>query len=259
MTADRHPTAIVSPEAELAAGVSVGPYAVIGPEVSVGRGTAIGPHAQLAGPATIGEENRIFAHAVLGFQPQDLKYQGERTRLTVGHRNVFREFSTVHRGTVTGRGETVVGDDNYFMAYSHVAHDCRIGSRTVFANYAALAGHVDVGDSVILGAFVGAHQFVRIGAYAFVGAYTVVRQDVLPFCKTEGAQAKTYGLNTIGLRRQGFSRERLLALERAYRLLVKSKLNTTQALEAIGAELSGQQDVDRLVNFVRESKRGFHR
>lgn len=259
MTADVHPTAIVSPGARLAAGVSVGPYAVIGPEVSVGKGTAIGPHAQLAGPATIGEENRIFAHAVLGFEPQDLKYHGERTVLKIGSRNVFREFSTVHRGTVTGRGETVVGDENYFMAYSHIAHDCRIGSRTVFANYAALAGHVDVGDGAILGAFVGAHQFVRIGSYAFVGAYTVVRQDVLPFCKTEGADAKTYGLNTIGLRRQGFSRERLLALERAYRLLVKSKLNTAQALEAIGAELAGQEDVELLVGFIKGSKRGFHR
>jgi UDP-N-acetylglucosamine acyltransferase len=153
----------------------------------------------------------------------------------------------------------VIGDENYFMSSSHVAHDCRIGSRTVFANYAALAGHVDVGDGVILGAFVGAHQFVRIGKFAFVGAYTAVRQDALPFCRTDGYDAKTYGLNTVGLRRNGFSRERLAALERAYRLLVKSNLNTTQALEQIASELSGQEDVQYLVEFIRESKRGFHK
>jgi UDP-N-acetylglucosamine acyltransferase len=153
----------------------------------------------------------------------------------------------------------VIGDENYFMSSSHVAHDCRIGSRTVFANYAALAGHVDVGDHVILGAFVGAHQFVRIGKYAFIGAYTAVRQDALPFCKTDGADAKTYGLNTVGLRRNGFSRERLAALERAYRLLVKSNLNTTQALEAMAAEFPGQEDVEELVEFVKESRRGFHK
>jgi UDP-N-acetylglucosamine acyltransferase len=254
-----HASAIVSEGARLAADVEVGPFAVIGPEVELGSGTTIGPHAQIAGPARFGEGNRIFAHAVLGFEPQDLKYHGERTTLTVGARNVFREFSTVHRGTVTGRGETVIGDENYFMSSSHVAHDCRIGSRTVFANYSALAGHVDVGDGVILGAFVGAHQFVRIGKFAFVGAYTAVRQDALPFCKTDGSDAKTYGLNTVGLRRNGFSRERLAALERAYRLLVKSNLNTTQALEQIASELSGQEDVQHLVEFIRESKRGFHK
>ena len=254
-----HPTAIVSPQAELGDGVEVWPYAVVGPGVVLGAGTRVGSHASLEGPAVFGEENRILAHAVLGFEPQDLRYQGEATRLVVGARNVFREFSTVHRGTVTGRGETVVGDENYFMAYSHVAHDCRIGSRTVFANYAALAGHVDVGDHAILGAFAAAHQFIRIGEYAFVGAYSQLRQDVLPFCKTDGSDARTYGLNTIGLKRNGFSEERLDALQRAYRLLVKSKLNTSQALERIAEELGGQPDVKALVTFIRESKRGFHR
>lgn len=254
-----HPTAVVSPEAELDGSVSVGPYAVVGPAVTVGRATSIGAHAQIAGPTRIGEENRIFAHAVLGFEPQDLKYHGEETRLVIGGRNVFREFSTVHRGTVTGRSETSIGDDNYFMAYSHVAHDCRIGSRTVFANYAALGGHVDVGDSAILGAFAAAHQFTRIGKHAFVGAYAQIRQDVLPFCKTDGSEAKTYGLNAIGLRRSGFSRDRIDALERAYRLLVKSKLNTTQALERIAEELPDQPDVAEMTAFIRESKRGFHR
>ena len=259
MTAEIHPTAIVSPESELGPGVVVGPYAIVGAGVSLGAGTRVGAHATIEGPTVLGRENRVFPHAVLGFDPQDLKYHGERTRLKIGDRNVFREFSTMHRGTVTGRGETVIGDSNYFMAYSHVAHDCRIGSSAVFANSASLAGHVDIGDHVVLGAFVGAHQFIRIGQYAFMGAYAQVRQDVLPYCKTDGSQAKTYGINRIGMQRLGFSDERLKALERAYRLLIKSKLNTTQAIERIEAELPGQEDVAYLVSFIKESKRGFHR
>ena len=254
-----HPTAIVSDGAVLGDGVEVGPYAVIGPRVRLGNGTHVGAHAHLSGPAEFGEGNRIFPHAVLGLEPQDLKYQGEETRLVVGSRNVFREFMTAHRGTVTGRGETVIGDEGYFMAYSHVAHDCRIGSRVVFANCAALAGHVDVGDHAILGAFAAAHQFIRIGKHAFVGAYAQLRQDVLPFCKTDGIEAKTYGVNAIGLKRNGFSEERVEGLQKAYRLLIKSKLNTTQALERIAVELAGQPDVDDLVEFIRGSKRGFHK
>ncbi len=253
------PTAVVSSAARLAEGVAIGPYAVVGDEVELGSGTTVGAHAQLEGPAILGEKNRVFPHAVIGFEPQDLKYRGEKTRLLVGAGNVFREFSTVHRGTATGRGETVIGDGNLFMAYSHVGHDCRIGSKAVLANYAALAGHVDVEDGAILGAYVGANQFIRVGQYAFVGAYSQLRQDVLPFCKTDGAEAKTYGLNTIGLKRTGFSRERIEALEKAYRLLVKSKLNTSQALERIALELPAQPDVEHLLNFIRSSNRGFHR
>jgi len=253
-----HPSAVVSPGARLGEGVRIESYAVVGDGVELGRGTTVGSHAQIEGPATFGEANRIFPHAVLGFEPQDLKYQGERTKLDVGSRNVFREFSTVHRGTMTGHGETVIGDDNYFMAYSHVAHDNHVGSGTVFANCASLAGHVDVGDRAILGAFTAVHQFVRIGRHAFVGAFTQCRQDILPFCKTDGADAKTYGINTIGLKRLGFPDGEIEALQKAYRLLVKSKLNTTQALERIESELSGPA-VDELVKFIRESKRGFHR
>jgi len=259
VTAAIHPTAIVSPEAELGEGVAVGPYAIVGAGVAIGAGTSVGAHATIEGPTVLGRENRVFPHAVLGFDPQDLKYHGEKTWLKIGDHNVFREFSTVHRGTVTGRGETLIGDRNYFMAYSHVAHDCRIGSSAVFANSASLAGHVDVGDHVVLGAFVGAHQFTRIGQYAFTGAYAQVRQDVLPYCKTDGIEAKTYGINRIGLQRLGFSDDRVKALERAYRLLVKSKLNTTQALERIESELPGQEDVAHLVAFIKQSRRGFHR
>jgi UDP-N-acetylglucosamine acyltransferase len=255
-----HASAVVSPRAELGEGVEVGPYAVIGDGVEIGDGTRVGPHASIQGPATIGRENRILGHASLGGEPQDLRYRGEPTRLVVGDRNVFREFSTLHRGTPTGRSETVVGSDNYFMAYTHVAHDCRVGSRCVFANYSALAGHIDVGDFVVLGAFSGFHQFVRIGDYAFLGAYTMGRQDVLPFCRTDGVtEPKTYGLNLVGLKRNGFTDDRIEALQKAYRLLVKSKLNTSQALERIEAELPGHADVERLVRFIRESKRGFHK
>lgn len=259
MTTKIHSTAVVSAAAQLADDVEIGPYAVIGDGVVLGAKTTVGAHASIEGPATFGKGNRIFAHAVLGFEPQDLKYRGEKTRLLVGTGNVFREFSTVHRGTVTGRGETVVGDENYFMAYSHIAHDCQIGSGTVVANYAALAGHVELHDHAVLSAFAGAHQFIRIGKHAFIGAYSALRQDVLPFCRTEGVEAKTYGLNRIGLKRNGFSEERLRALEKAYRLLVKSKLNTSQALKRILAELPANQDIEYLVRFIQESKRGFHR
>jgi UDP-N-acetylglucosamine acyltransferase len=259
VTVQIHPTAIVSPEADLGEDVSIGPYAIVGPGVRLGRGTSVGAHAQLKGPTTMGEGNRIFPFAVLGFDPQDLKYAGEPTRLTIGNRNVFREFCTIHRGTAGGHGETLIADESLFMAYSHVAHDCRIGSHAILSNYVGLAGHIDVGDWAVLGAYVGCHQFVRIGEYAFLGAFTVIRQDVLPYCRTEGADAKTYGINTIGLKRRGFAPERVRALEKAYRLLVRSKLNTSQALERIAAELPGQEDVARLLEFIRGSERGFHK
>ena len=260
MSVTVHATAAVSPNAELADGVEVGPYALIGEDVSLGKGTTVGPHASLEGPAVFGDENRIFAHAALGYAPQDVRYRGEKTRLVVGSRNVFREFTTLHRGTVTGRGETVIGDDNYFMVSSHVAHDCRVGSKCIFANYVGLAGHVEVGDAVVIGAYAAIHQFARIGDYAVIGAYTVGRQDILPFCKTDGrADAKTYGLNTVGLKRNGFSEDRIEALQRAYRILVKSKLNTSQAIERMERELSGQPDVEALLRFIRESQRGFHK
>lgn len=259
MSTSVHASAIVSPDARLGAGVEIGAYAVIGPDVEIGDGTTVGSHATIQGPTVMGPRNRVFPHAAIGFEPQDLKYRGEKTGLRIGERNVFREFSTIHRGTAQGHGETIIGDGNYFMATCHVAHDCRIGNSNVLANAAALAGHIEVGDRVIIGAFVGAHQFIRIGNHAFVGAYAQLRQDVLPYFKTDGIEAKTYGVNRIGLQRQGFSEDRLKVLERAHRLLAKSRLNTTQALAKIEEELSGHPDVDYLVRFIRESKRGFHR
>jgi len=257
VSAEVHPSAVVSPEAVLGEGVAIGPYAVIGDGVVLGAGSQVGAHASIQGPAILGEGNRIFPHAVIGFDPQDLKYRGEPTRVVIGARNVFREFSTVHRGTATGNGETVIGDDNYFMNYTHVAHDNRIGCRVVMANSAVLAGHVEVGNHAIIGAFNAIHQFCRVGAYAFLGAYTGCRQDVLPFCRTDGLDAKTYGINTIGLKRNGFSDERVEALQKAYRFLVKSKLNTSQALDRIAQELAGQPDVEELVQFIKTSERGF--
>ena len=253
-----HPSAVIAPGAELGEGVTVGAYAVIGDGVALGDRTTVGNHATVEGPAVFGEDNRIFPHAALGFEPQDLKYRGEPTRLVVGARNVFREFSTVQRGTATGGGETVVGDDNYFMNYTHVGHDNRIGSKVVMANCAVLAGHVQVGSNAKIGAFNAVHQFCRVGIFAFLGAYTGCRQDVLPFCRTDGQEnPKTYGINTIGLKRAGFSDERVEALQKAYRFLRQSKLNTSQALERIAIELTGQPDVEELVAFIKTSERGF--
>jgi UDP-N-acetylglucosamine acyltransferase len=259
MTNVIHPTAVVADGAVIGEGVEIGPYAVIGEAVVLGARTRVGANASIQGPATFGTDNRIYPHAALGSDPQDLKYRGEPTRLVVGSRNTFREFMTVHRGTPGGHGETVVGDDNYFMNFSHVAHDNRIGSRVVLANGAVLAGHVEVGDHAILSAYSGAHQFIRIGKYAFVGAYSPLRRDVLPYCRTDGAEGevKTYGLNTVGLKRHGFSDERIEALQKAYRILVKSKLNTSQALERIAEELPGQPDVEELVRFIKSTERGF--
>ena len=242
VSAEVHPSGDHLGAGCLGEGVEVGPFAVVGGDVTLGAGTTVGSHATIEGPAVFGERNRIFSHAVLGFEPQDLKYHGEPTRLVVGDGNIFREFVTIHRGTPTGQGETVIGSDNYIMAYAHIAHDNRIGSHCVMGNGASLAGHVEVGEWVIIGPFSVAHQFVRIGAHAFLGAYTGLRRDALPFCRTDGLlDAKTYGINTIGLKRRGFSDERVEALQRAYRLLIRSKLNTTQALEKIDEELKGIQ------------------
>ena len=255
-----HPTAVVSAEATLAPDVEVGPYAVIGEGVVLGAGCRVGAHAVVEGPAVFGEANTIFPHAALGFAPQDLKYRQEKTELHVGSRNVFREFLTVHRGTAGGGGATTIGDDNYLMAYIHIAHDCHVGSRTIFANYAALAGHVEIGDDAILEAFCAVQQFSRVGRHAFVGAMTRASQDVLPFVKTVGTDSvKTYGVNTIGLKRKGFSDERVDALQRMYRVLVSPKLNTSQALERIGEEFVGNADADYLREFVRGARRGVHK
>lgn len=251
-----HPTAIVHPTAELAAGTRVGPYAVIGPRVTLGEGTEVGAGAQIQGPARIGRENRIFPHACIGFDPQDLKYAGEETWLEVGDRNRFREFSTVNRGTTGGGGMTTVGDDNLFMAYTHVAHDCKVGSRTIFANGATLAGHVEVHDDATISAYSAVHQYCRVGRHAYVGGYSVITMDALPYVKTVGHKPACFGLNRVGLERKGMDGEAIERLDRALRLLLHSRLNTSQAVERIREELGGHPEIDYLLDFITTARRG---
>lgn len=254
-----HPSAEVASGAVLGEGVQVGPFAFVGPQVEIGDGTEVGAGAQVRGPARIGRENKIFPYACLGFEPQDLKFQGEEVSLEVGDRNQFREFTTVHRGTAKGGGVTRIGSDNLFMVYTHVAHDCRVGDRTVFANNATLAGHVEVQDDVTISAFSAVHQFCRVGRHAYVGAYTVVVMDALPFVKTVGQKATYYGLNSIGLRRKGLAKETLRTLDQAMRILVESRLPTAQAIERLRAELGEDPEVRYLIGFLEGSTRGFHK
>jgi UDP-N-acetylglucosamine acyltransferase len=251
-----HPTAVVDASARLGVGVVVGPFAVIGPRVEVGDRCLIDAQAMVVGPTRMGAENRIYSGAKIGFDPQDLKFAGEDTFLEIGDRNHFREGCTVHRGTGKGGGVTRVGSDSLFMVGTHIAHDCQVGSRTIFANNATLAGHVEFGDDATLGAFSSVHQFCRVGRYAYIGGYSVLTQDVLPFVKTVGIKPACYGINRIGLERKGFDAESLAALERASRLLVRSKLSVKKAIEQIAAELAGNSHVDYLLEFVRSSERG---
>src|SRR5256885_10821406 len=255
-----HPTAIVSDDAQLAGDVEVGAYAVVGAQVSIGAGTTVGPHTRIEGPTTVGERNVFYGQASIGSPPQDLKYHGERTELRIGDDNVFREFVTLNRGTSGGGGVTTIGSHNFLMAYSHVAHDCHVGSHTVFANCATLAGHVEVGDFATIGAFSAVHQFCRVGEHAFVGGGTMCTQDVLPYAKTVSPRDnQSFGVNTIGLERKGLSKESIEALQRAYRILVRSHLKLDEALPKIESELGSVREVRYLVDFVRASKRGFIR
>jgi len=251
-----HPLAHVDPEAVLGAGVRVGPFAVIGPGVEIGDGTEIGAGAQIQGPTRIGRDNRIYPQTAIGFDPQDLKYRGEPVRLEIGDGNTIREFCTVSRGTAAGGAVTRIGSHNLLMAYVHIAHDCQLGDRTVFANLATLAGHVEVHDDAIVGAFCSVHQFARIGRHAYLGAYTVMSKDALPFVKTVGVKPACYGINTIGLKRKGFGSDRLALLGRAFRLLARSGLNTRQALARIREEVGGDPEVDHFVAFIESSRRG---
>jgi UDP-N-acetylglucosamine acyltransferase len=255
---DVHPTAIVHPDAVLGAGTTVGPYAVIGPHVRIGRRCEVGASAVIEGWTDIGDDNRIFPFASIGLIPQDLKFQGEKTRLVIGHRNVIREFVTIHRGTRGGGGLTEVGSHNLFMAYAHVAHDCHVGSETIFGNGATLGGHVHVEDYATISALSGIHQFCRVGRHAFIGGYSVVTKDALPFAKTVGNRpARIFGLNTVGLIRRGFPADVVSKLRRAYRHLLQSKLNTSKALARIEQDPTVRcAEVDYLLEFIRSSQRG---
>jgi len=255
-----HPTAIVNSEAVVPSGTEVGAYAIIGAGVAIGSDCVIGPFTRVEGPVKIGDRNIFYGHASIGGPPQDLKYKGEKTELTIGNDNVIREFVTLNRGTSGGGGITTIGSSNFFMAYAHVAHDCHIGSNTIFANNATLAGHVDVGDYSTIGAFSAVHQFCRVGEHAFIGGGSICTQDVLPYVKTVGNRpAKTYGINTIGLERKGFQAETIEALQRAYRFLVRSKLRVDDAVQKIESELPYSAEAQILAEFARTSKRGFIR
>lgn len=254
-----HATAIVHPAAKIAPGVEIGPYAVIGEHVSLGEGTTVGPHAVIEGWTEIGRDNRIFQFASVGAAPQDLKFHGEKSYLRIGDRNMVREFVTLHRGTESGGGETVIGNDNLFMAYSHVAHDCIVGNRVILANGATLAGHVQVDDFAILGGLSAVHQFTRVGAHVMVSGGSMVAQDIPPYTIAQGDRAKTVGLNLVGLKRRGFSEESLRAIKKAYKIIFRSGLRQEEALQKIAEELSSGPELDLFVDFIKNSQRGVAR
>ena len=252
-----HPHAAVAASAKLGKGVRVGAYAVVGENVELGEGCVLHAHALVEGPSRFGKNNVFHAFCVIGGEPQDYTFRGERVELIAGDGNIFREYVTVNRGTHKGGGKTCLGDDNLFLAYSHVGHDCQVGSHTLFVNGATLAGHVTIEDYATIGAFCPVHQFCRIGRYAYIGASTVITQDVPPFSKivTE-RETRSFGINTVGLGRKGFSPERLQALKRAYRLLLRSKLNTSQALAEMKKTLGDSADVKELIRFIETADRG---
>jgi UDP-N-acetylglucosamine acyltransferase len=252
-----HAQAVVSPQAKLGAGVEVGAFAVIGADVELGDGCVVHPHAVIYGPSKFGARNVFHPFCVIGGDPQDYTFRGEPVELLAGDENIFREHVTVGRGTVKGGGTTQIGDGNFFLSYSHVGHDCQVGSHTLFVNGATLAGHVTVQDFVTLGAFSPVHQFCRLGRYAYIGACTVITQDVPPFSLivTE-RETRCFGANTIGLERKGFSPERIQILQRAFRLLGRSKKNTSQALEELRNNMAGSADVQELIEFVEKAERG---
>ena len=252
-----HAQALVSPEAKIGAGVEVGAFAVVGAGVELGEGCVLHPHAVVYGPSKFGAKNVFHPFCVIGGDPQDYTFHGEYVELEVGDENIFREHVTISRGTKKGGGVTRIGNDNFFLSYSHVGHDCQVGSHTLFVNGATLAGHVTVQDFVTLGAFSPVHQFCRLGRYAYIGACTVITQDVLPFSLivTE-RETKCFGANAIGLERKGFAAERIQALQRAFKLLLRSKKNTTQALEEMRKMMAGSEDVQELIEFVEKAERG---
>jgi UDP-N-acetylglucosamine acyltransferase len=252
-----HPTAIIHPGAKLAGNVVIGPYSLIGENVEIGEGTEVMSHVVIDGHTRLGKNNRVFPYASIGLAPQDLKYNGEPTVVEIGDGNSIREFVTIHRGTAEGSGGTRIGNNNLLMAYVHVAHDCQLGNNIIMANGASLAGHVVIQDCATVGAFSMIHQFCRIGAYSFLGSATLVNQDILPYSKTSAPRpVEVYGANRLGLERRGLNKDDLKDLEAAFRLLTRSKLNTTQALEAIEAKGFQSAHVKVLVDFIKSSERG---
>jgi len=252
-----HPTAIIDPKARIHPSCEVGPYCVVGSDVELGEGCRLISHVAMEGPAKIGSHNHFFPFCSIGLAPQDISYKGERTRLEIGDHNEIREYVTINRATAKADGVTRVGSHNLIMAYTHIAHDCQIGDHVIMANAATLGGHVTVEDWATVGALCPVHHFVRVGKYAFIGGGTTITRDVLPFSKTSAERGThAYGLNAVGLERRGFTKERIRKIHHAYRVLLASKLNTSQALEKLKAEAGRSEDVDLLIHFIEASSRG---
>jgi len=254
-----HQTAIIDSQAELASGVEVGPYSIIGPQVKIGRNTKIGPHVVIDGWTHIGEGCTVFQFASIGALPQDLKYKGEESWVIMGNNNTIREFVTINRGTSWSQGKTTIGNNNFFMAYSHVAHDCKIGNHVILANAATLAGHITIEDCAIVGGLVGVHQFVRLGCHSIIGGGSGVNKDVPPYMMANGQRAKLYGLNTTGLQRHHFSEEALTNLKKAYRIIFRSGITLEKASDQLAHEVENSPEVKHLIHFIESSERGITR
>ena len=251
-----HPTSVVGDKVKLGEDVEIGAFCVIEGDVEIGRGTKVGNRVTIKGKTRIGENCRIYEGAVIGEDPQHLKYEGEESEVIIGNNVLIREYVTIHRGTKIDKMKTVIGDDVMLMAYSHVAHDCVVGKGVIMANCATLGGHVEVGEYTFIGGLSAVHQWARIGAYAMVGGLTGVSLDVPPFTRASGQHAELYGVNTVGLQRRGFSKERIMAIKKAYRILFRSNLLKKEAIELLRKEFKGNEDVELLVSFIESSKRG---
>jgi len=254
-----HPTAVVHPKARIAGGVSIGPYSVIGEHVTIGTDTEIASHVVIEGWTTIGERNHLHSFSSIGTAPQDIGYKNDETYLIIGNDNVIRECATIHRATTKEDRKTEIGNKNFLMAYSHVAHDCKLGNNIIMANSVALGGHIIIEDYSILGGIVAVHQFVRIGAYAIIGGQSAVSQDIPPYVSAAGNRAKLYGLNLVGLKRRGFSDAVINNLKKAYKIIFRSGMTTEEAIRKVVAELSDCKEVNYFVDFMRHSKRGVTR
>jgi len=254
-----HPTAIIQPGAKIADNVSIGPFSVIGENVSIGSGTTVAAHVVIEGWTEIGSDNQLYQFSSIGAPPQDLKYSGEQTSLKIGDRNRIREFVTLNRGTAEGGGVTSIGNDNLFMAYSHVAHDCIVNDHAILANGATLAGHVEIESSAILGGLSAVHQFCRIGCHTMISGGAMVAQDIPPYTVAQGDRAKTMGLNLIGMKRRGFSEETIRGIKKAYRIIFRSGMRLEEALVMVVKELESTAELDHFVNFIKQSQRGIAR
>ncbi len=250
-----HETAIVDKRAEIDPSVEIGPHTIIGPGVKIGKGTKIGSSVRIEGETVIGENNKIFHGATIGLDPQDYAFKGEKSGVIIGNNNIIREYASIHRATGEGN-YTIVGDNNFIMAYAHIAHNCRVGSNIIIVNAAQLAGHVIVEDFAYISGLVGVHQFVRIGRYSLIGANSKLVQDLPPFVIAQGVSAKATGINIVGLKRKGFSLERIKVIKEIYRIFFRSNLNTSEALEEIMKQFPDSQDAQEFVEFVKNSKRG---